>query len=172
MDDRESIPPGKTMKTFQPTVLVIALLSSIHGYAKDHHHHQDEHYHSKASKAAKPEQAQRVIEVIATDDMRFQFKPSLTKKPIRHGEIITFEVENEGKVTHEFSIDDAHGTKMHRAMMQKNPNMKHTDSNTLVLKAGESGSITRQFTKRRAMVFSCNEAGHYEAGMYNKQQIK
>lgn len=159
------------MTIFQQGFIATALLFGVHGYAYDHHSH-NKHYHSKASKAAKPTEAQRVIKVIATDDMRFQFKPSLIEKPIQLNEIITFQVENKGALKHEFSIDDVHGTKIHRAMMQKNPNMQHTDSNTLVLKAGESGTLTRQFTQRGDMVFSCNEAGHYEGGMYQKQQVK
>ncbi|WP_052674073.1 cupredoxin domain-containing protein [Legionella fallonii] len=61
--------------------------------------------------------ANKVIKVIALDTMRFSF----SEKPKPHdGEIITFEITNAGKVTHEFSIRGSlqEGTKFPRIPLQ------------------------------------------------------
>ncbi|MGM9451983.1 hypothetical protein ACTAZI_01475 [Legionella bozemanae] len=53
----------------------------------------------------------KLIKVIAFDTMRFSF----SAKPGPHdGEIVTFEITNAGKVTHEFSIGDEEEQKAHQ----------------------------------------------------------
>ncbi|MDH3219117.1 MAG: hypothetical protein OEO19_06245 [Gammaproteobacteria bacterium] len=50
-------------------------------------------------------------------------------------------------------------------MMQKMPDMKHNDPNTVSLAPGESTSLTWKFMGKDTVVFACNIPGHFEAGM-------
>lgn len=114
--------------------------------------------------------ANKLIKVIALDTMRFSF----SEKPKLHdGEIITFEITNAGKVTHEFSIGDEQEQKAHQEMMRAMPNMVHEDGNTMTLKPGETKTLTWKFKSApgHEVVFSCNIPGHYEAGMYQKVKV-
>lgn len=109
------------------------------------------------------EQPDRVFQVSMRDTMRFVFNPEFDM--LREGEVIRFEVRNDGQIRHEFSIGNVEEQKQHAEMMRKMPNMKHEDPNTLSLQPGESGTITWRFEGGDTVVFACNIPGHYEAGM-------
>ena len=108
-------------------------------------------------------QPDRVFRVSMRDTMSFVFSPEFDS--LREGEVIRFEVRNDGQIMHEFSIGNAEEQKQHAEMMRKMPNMKHEDPNTLSLEPGESGTITWRFEGGDTVVFACNIPGHYEAGM-------
>lgn len=105
----------------------------------------------------------RVIEVSMLDTMRFVFKPELND--LHDGEVIRFNVRNDGQVVHEFSIGNAAEQKKHAEMMRKMPDMKHEDPNTVSLEPGASATITWRFKGKDTVVFACNIPGHFEAGM-------
>lgn len=54
---------------------------------------------------------------------------------------------------------------MHRKEMQGMPNMKHSDSNALSLKSGETKTLIWKFTSVGNFLAACTLPGHYEAGM-------
>jgi uncharacterized cupredoxin-like copper-binding protein len=112
----------------------------------------------------------RIIAVSMQDSMRFDFNPQLDE--ITTGETIEFRVTNDGQVQHEFSIGNAKEQIRHAQMMQKMPNMKHDDPNTVSLAPGESARISWKFFGNDEVVFACNIPGHFEAGMKHTRQIE
>jgi uncharacterized cupredoxin-like copper-binding protein len=108
----------------------------------------------------------RVYEVSMRDTMRFVFEPEFEE--LREGDVIRFEVRNDGKIRHEFSIGNIAEQKKHAEMMRRMPNMAHEDPNTVSLEPGETGIITWRFAGGDTVVFACNIPGHFEAGMYHE----
>ena len=127
------------------------------------HSHVGENATFAVGKPAKGKQPDRVFQVSMRDTMSFVFSPEFEN--LKDGEVIRFEVRNDGQIMHEFSIGNAEEQKKHAAMMRKMPNMKHADPNTLSLEPGERGSITWHFKGDETVVFACNIPGHFEAGM-------
>jgi len=111
----------------------------------------------------------RVISVSMQDSMRFVFKPELGE--LKQGETIEFQLRNDGSIQHEFSIGNAEDQVKHAMMMQKMPNMEHSDPNTVSLKPGESTTLSWKFMGKDTVVFACNIPGHFEAGMKHVQAI-
>lgn len=139
---------------------------------KSHHHsgHHDHGQHKNpVGKPAKANEADKTIHVDMLDSMTYVFDKKLH---IHRNEVIRFTVTNKGKITHEFSIGNAEEQRQHAEMMRKMPDMKHKDGNTLSLQPGESGEITWKFQGDTAIVFACNIAGHFEAGMFTKINVK
>jgi len=111
----------------------------------------------------------RVISVSMLDSMRFVFTPVLGE--IRQGETVEFRVKNDGSIQHEFSIGNAEDQIKHAQMMQKMPDMEHSDPNTVSLAPGESATLAWKFMGKDTVVFACNIPGHFEAGMKHVQAI-
>jgi uncharacterized cupredoxin-like copper-binding protein len=111
----------------------------------------------------------RIISVSMQDSMRFVFAPDLGE--LKQGETIEFQLKNEGSIQHEFSIDNAEDQVKHAIMMQKMPDMKHSDPNTVSLLPGESATLSWKFMGSDTVVFSCKITGHIEAGMKHIQAI-
>lgn len=105
----------------------------------------------------------RRISVSMKDSMRFVFNPELGE--LIDGEIIEFQVTNDGAIQHEFSIGNAEDQVKHAQMMRQMPDMKHNDPNTVSLAPGESASLSWKFIGKDTVVFACNIPGHFEAGM-------
>lgn len=112
----------------------------------------------------------RIISVSMQDTMRFVFDPDLGE--LKNGETIEFNVRNDGQIQHEFSIGNAEDQINHAAMMQKMPDMKHSDPNTVSLEPGESATLWWKFMGADIVVFACNIPGHFEAGMKQVQAIE
>ncbi len=112
----------------------------------------------------------RSVSVSMQDTMRFVFSPELLE--LENGETIEFSVRNDGQIQHEFSIGNAEEQVKHAIMMQKMPDMKHNDPNTVSLSPGESATLSWKFMGKDTVVFACNIPGHFEAGMKYAQAIK
>ena len=104
------------------------------------------------------------------DTMRFVFSPDFGD--LYDGDVIRFDVRNDGAILHEFSIGNAADQVEHAKMMRAMPDMKHDDPNTVSLEPGASASITWRFTGKDTVVFACNIPGHFEAGMHYDLPIK
>jgi len=111
----------------------------------------------------------RRISVSMRDTMRFVFDPELGE--LRNGETVEFRVTNDGAIQHEFSIGNAEEQVKHAQMMQKMPDMKHNDPNTVSLAPGESATISWKFMGNDTVVFACNIPGHFAAGMKHMAAI-
>ncbi len=112
---------------------------------------------------------QREIKVNLSDTMRIKFDKELDE--IKSGTTIKFVVENTGKIPHELFIGSEREQDDHAEMMKEMPEMKHDDANTLVLGPGQTGTIIWNFQGEELVVFACNIAGHFEAGMFKKVPI-
>lgn len=110
--------------------------------------------------------ATRVIEIRATDAMRFE-PVAITVQP---GEIVRFDVTNAGTTRHEFVLGDMKEQREHeREMkeMEKTPGAgMQDDANGISLASGQTKFITWRFPSKPGTVyFACHEPGHFAAGM-------
>ncbi|GHD56075.1 cupredoxin domain-containing protein [Jeongeupia chitinilytica] len=115
----------------------------------------------------------RTVKVRTLDTMKFEFEPAVGK--IRKGETIRFVVSNPGQLTHEFAIGDAASQQAHAQMMQKMPGMQHDgDPGTVSLAPGQSKTLIWKFDRAvtGGIILACHVAGHYEAGMHTKVDLK
>lgn len=152
------------------TITLVGILSGFcasQSYADNGHHHS-QHKPSLVGQPVNATKATKIVKVITSDDMRFNF---LQKSDFHDGEIVTFEVTNAGKIPHEFSIGDEKEQKAHQEMMRKMPDMTHEHGNTITINPGETKTLTWQFKSGHEVLFSCNIPGHFEAGMYMKAKI-
>lgn len=110
--------------------------------------------------AADPSDADRTVKVVMSDQL--SYNPA--ELSVKEGEIVTFEVVNEGKAPHEFVLGDEAFQNMHEMDMAEGD---HSDSmsNGLSLEPGEEGSLTWRFTEAGEVLYGCHEPGHYEGGM-------
>ena len=127
------------------------------------------HGHGKASfSVGEPAEGKpdRVFNVSMRDTMRFVFSPEFEN--LREGEVIRFNLRNEGAIAHEFSIGNRAEQIEHAKMMRKMPNMKHDDPNAVILEPGKTATLMWRFKGGETVVFACNIPGHYEAGMHHR----
>lgn len=110
--------------------------------------------------SASPEDATRTLDVTALDAP--EFAPSTLE--VEQGEVVTFEVTNEGKAQHEFVLGDEAYQEEHHQMMAEGHGMAHGD-NAVELAPGETAELTWRFSGETEVLFACHVAGHYEAGM-------
>jgi uncharacterized cupredoxin-like copper-binding protein len=153
---------------FVTTTIILALFSSTLMASGTHSQGHDNAKYS----VGEPGKGitDRSISVSMRDTMRFVFEPVLGE--LKHGETIEFNVRNDGQIQHEFSIGNAEDQVKHAAMMQKMPDMKHSDPNTVSLAPGESAKLSWKFMGKDTVVFACNIPGHFEAGMKLALAIK
>lgn len=106
--------------------------------------------------------ADRRIQIDATDD--FNFDP--TTLDVTSGEIITFTVNNLGELPHEFTLGPKNVQMEHGEEMTEMDDMDMADEpNTISLAAGDTNSLTWEFTESGPLLYGCHTPGHYEAGM-------
>ncbi|MPZ69041.1 MAG: hypothetical protein GEU71_05875 [Actinobacteria bacterium] len=106
--------------------------------------------------------ADRTIKVEALDELAFD-PESLS---VEAGEVVTFEITNDGQVVHEFVLGDETFQESHEEDMTggHGDEMGHME-NGITLGPGESGSLTWRFTESGEILFGCHVRGHYEGGM-------
>ena len=133
------------------------------------HDRQDHKQQSQVGMSMPASSANKTVTVSLTDAMEIIFGSPLE---IYYDDVVRFVVTNEGNMQHEFSISSLAERKDHVAMMQKMPNMKHEDGNTLTLQAAETGELTWHFRGKPRVIFACNIPGHSEAGMLHMAMLK
>jgi uncharacterized cupredoxin-like copper-binding protein len=113
------------------------------------------------------EAGDRTVRVTALDALAF----SPSHIAVAKGETIRFEVTNTGENRHEFIIGDADFQKEHeQEMASGDMSMEHED-NTLVLDAGQTGTLAWTFTRAGEVLYGCHEPGHYDGGMVGTIQV-
>lgn len=117
---------------------------------------------------ADPADADRVIEIIAADDLTFT-PDEVTVSP---GEVITFRVVNDGQVVHDFTLGDEATQEEHRQAMAEMAGMVHDDPNAIGLAAGETKELTWRFADGGSVIIGCNQPGHYEGGMRGQVTVE
>jgi uncharacterized cupredoxin-like copper-binding protein len=122
----------------------------------------DDHSEFSFGEPADAASADRVIEITASDD--FRFDPSSIEVAV--GEIVTFRVTNTGAIPHDFTLGDEATQQSHAEEMEEMPGMAMSDEpNAMALAPGETRELTWHFTEAGELLIGCHETGHYEAGM-------
>lgn len=134
----------------------------------DAHAAQHDDHAAALGKPGDPTQVSRTIEVVMTDNMRF----NPARITVKRGETIKFVVKNAGQVKHEMVLGSMKELKEHAAMMRKMPEMEHADPNQVTVDPGKTGEMVWQFTKTGTFDFACLQPGHFEAGMAGKVAVK
>jgi len=143
----------------------------------------------KIGSLGKESEVSRVIKVIMYDNY---YSPSSFQ--IKAGETIKFEVENAGKLVHEFNIankmmhmkhqpemirmveneillaDSIDKEKM-KKMAKMDKAMAHSHSNSVLLEPKQKGEIIWKFDNAVNIEVACNVPGHYQVGMIAKVDI-
>ena len=144
----------------------------------------------KIGSKGKENEVSRIIKVVMYDNY---YEPSSFQ--IKAGETIKFEVENAGKLVHEFNIANKMMHTKHQPEMLKmvengillafsidkekmkkmakmDKSMGHSHSNSVLLEPKQKGNIIWKFDNAINIEVACNVPGHYQAGMIAKVDIK
>lgn len=150
-------------------LLLLSLLPSL-SFAGGDHHDDGDHHDSGMSVGIPGHSADvnRTIVVEMGDNMRFS--PRQIKVEV--GDTIRFSVENTGQLQHELVIGNTEELKEHAEKMRKTPDMQHREPNTVSLAGGQTGALIWEFDQAGSVDFACLQAGHWEAGMKGKVEVK
>jgi uncharacterized cupredoxin-like copper-binding protein len=122
----------------------------------------DDHAQFAFGEPGVPADADRVIEITAGDDFRFD-PASIT---VTAGETVTFRVTNTGAIPHDFTLGDDATQQSHAEHMEAMAGMTMPDEpNAMVIGPGETRELTWHFTEPGNLLIGCHQAGHYAAGM-------
>ena len=117
--------------------------------------------HAGIGRAGAAAEVTRTVRVTMLDAMRF----TPAKITVRQGETLRFRIHNKGKVVHEWVLGTAQGLREHQKQMDHQPDMAHTDANTLSLQPGEQAERIWKFDTAGTVYFACLQPGHAAAGM-------
>ena len=111
---------------------------------------------------ADPADADRMVEIVASDD--FRFDP--VNVTVTVGETVTFRIVNEGQVPHDLTLGDQMTQDEHEAEMAEMGGMPMShEVNAVTVAVGETKELTWQFTEPGTVLIGCHQPGHYAAGM-------
>lgn len=116
--------------------------------------------------SAEESEADRTIKVVMLDELAYDPE----QLEVSEGEVITFEVVNEGKARHEFVLGDSEFQEMHEGDMADGGDGGMMD-NGVSVEPGEAASLTWRFTESGEVLFGCHEPGHYEGGMVGTIEV-
>lgn len=111
--------------------------------------------------------AQRTIEVVMTDDMRF----TPARIDVKQSETVRFVLKNNGKLLHEFVLGTKKELDQHAAQMAKGGAMQHHAADAAHVAPGKTAELIWNFNQPGAFDFACLIAGHYQAGMVGKIEV-
>ena len=117
--------------------------------------------------AAEADKAERTLEVVMSDDMRF----TPDRVTFTEGETVRLVVKNAGKIMHELVIGDQASLAEHAEMMVRFPNMEHDEPYMAHVPPGETREIVWTFNRDGEFEFACLIPGHYQAGMLAKVEV-
>ena len=141
--------------------------SSGSGASSDNGHDTESMEGSVMGEAADGSDADRTIKVVMLDELAYDPEELEVSK----GEVITFEVVNEGKARHEFVLGDSNYQEMHEGDMADGGHGDMMD-NGVSVEPGESASLTWRFTQSEEVLYGCHEPGHYDGGMVGEITVK
>lgn len=121
---------------------------------------------SAMGEPADASEADRMIKVVVLDELAYD--PD--ELAVSEGEVITFEVVNEGNARHEFILGDSRYQEMHEADMADGGQEGMMD-NGVSVGPGQDATLTWRFTEPGEVLYGCHEPGHYEGGMVGKIEV-
>ena len=122
---------------------------------------------SAMGEPAQASDADRTLQVVMLDELSYDPE----EMEVEEGEVVTFEVVNEGKTTHEFVLGDEEYQQEHEQEMADGAGHGDMSDNALSLEPGDSGSLTWRFTEPGDVLYGCHEPGHYEGGMVGRIKV-
>ncbi|RWH71725.1 MAG: copper oxidase [Mesorhizobium sp.] len=154
------------MKRILAAAVLMAVSSGI-AFATGNHAggHGEEAGTIAIGKPGKAAQAKRVVNIAMSEkeDGSMVFEPAVLK--VKEGETVRLKFTNKGETDHEFVMDTTEGVMEHKVLMEKFPEMEHSDPNSIRLAPGAKGEIIWTFAKAGDFTFACLIPGHYDAGM-------
>ncbi|HEY9104248.1 cupredoxin family protein [Chitinimonas sp.] len=114
-----------------------------------------------------PKKVVRTVDISMSDSMRFS--PDLIT--VQQGEVLKLRISNKGKVLHELVMGTEKDLRSHAALMQKFPNMEHSDPYMVHVPAGKTGEMVWDFNQPGEFLFGCLVPGHFEAGMMGRIKV-
>lgn len=108
-----------------------------------------------------PKKVTRTIKVAMIDEMKFE--PGEIR--VNVGDTIRILAENHGETLHELVIGRHEDLIEHAKLMQKFPNMEHSEPYMAHADEGQTAEIIWTFTKPGTFEYGCLVPGHFEAGM-------
>lgn len=162
------ITPVLTGLVFVLSLPLISTSALAHSESKHDEHAKKMDYANaeehEFGKAADPKKAVRTVVVKMSDQMRFT--PDVVE--VKRGEVVRFEIHNNGKLMHEMVLGTTEGLQSHAAMMKKFPGMEHDEPYMAHVKPAHKMNMGWQFTKAGEYFYGCLVPGHFEAGMKGK----
>lgn len=121
----------------------------------------DEHAEFAFGEPAAASEADRTVEVVASDALAFD--PATVTVEV--GETILFRITNEGQLPHDFTLGDEAAQQEHEAEMAGGEMEMHDEANAVSIPPGETAELAWTFTEPGVVLYGCHETGHYAAGM-------
>jgi uncharacterized cupredoxin-like copper-binding protein len=118
--------------------------------------------------AGTPAGADRTIEVVMSDDMRF----SPAQLTVRRGETVGFVVQNRGTAVHEMVLGTRKELTRHAALMRKFPGMQHDEPWMVHVQPGRTETFAWTFNRAGSFLYACLLPGHFESGMKGSITVK
>lgn len=115
-----------------------------------------------------PKKVVRTVEISMGDSMRYS--PDLIT--VQQGEVLKLRINNKGKVLHELVMGTEKDLRSHAALMQKFPNMEHSEPFMVHVPAGKTGEMVWDFNQPGDFLFGCLVPGHFEAGMMGRIKVQ
>ncbi|MGH2688341.1 MAG: cupredoxin domain-containing protein, partial [Actinomycetota bacterium] len=81
------------------------------------------------------------------------------------GETVTFSVTNPGQALHEFTLGDQPFQEEHESDMTRGSAMTTDTPYSVVVRPGETKTLTWRFTAKGKLLYGCHQTGHYRGGM-------
>jgi uncharacterized cupredoxin-like copper-binding protein len=111
---------------------------------------------------ADPVNADRTVEIVASDDLRF----TVAAVTVTVGETVTFRIVNAGQIAHDFTLGDQATQDEHEAKMAEMGGMTMPEeANAVTVGIGQTKELTWRFTEPGTVLIGCHQPGHYAAGM-------
>lgn len=118
---------------------------------------------------ADPSEADRTVEIVASDD--FRFTPA--EVTVKVGETITFRIVNQGQLAHDFTLGDQATQERHEEeMAEMGGAVMPDDPDAIGVDAGETKELTWRFTEAGTVLIGCHQPGHYDAGMRGEVTVE
>ena len=169
---------GTNLTLFPALLLLLAssLAAASGGHGDGENGHGGGHGGDNAFEFGTPApdtDADRTIKIAAHDSMRFE--PS--DVTVEAGEVIRFVVRNTGQVLHSFTLgtpkyQQQHQQEMQGMAMSKMASHMDDSSNGIVIRPGETRTLTWRFRQNGTVEFVCHIPGHYAAGMKGQVEIE
>ena len=144
--------------TYLIAALLFSQLAFAHGEQHKKMHSQVTYQQEDWGIGAKKDEVNRTIQLTMGDDMKF--------KPEK------IDIKMDGKLMHEMVIGTKPVLDKHAEMMIKHPNMEHDEPYMAHVSPGKKGEIIWKFNRAGSFDFACLIAGHYQAGMVGKIEVK